>query len=71
MDGGSFLARVRKRFSDLPIVMLTSDEDDLLEIELVELGADAFVRKCDDVRVLVAWCSNLSSRALGRNVANA
>jgi len=71
MDGVTFLRQLRRQFNNLPVVMLTSDEDEILEIELVELGADAFVRKCDDVRVLVAWCSNLSSRKPGRQLVNA
>jgi CheY-like chemotaxis protein len=61
-DGAMFLRQLRYMGSKLPVLMVTSDEDRLLEMELVELGADAYVRKQEDIGVLLAWCKNLSSR---------
>jgi CheY-like chemotaxis protein len=61
MDGVTFLQNLRKTLPLLPVLMLTSDEDDLLQVELVELGANAFVRKQDDIKILIAWCNNLIS----------
>ncbi|MCB0325657.1 MAG: response regulator, partial [Bdellovibrionales bacterium] len=71
MDGGAFLEAVRRRVRGIPILMLTSDEDEQLEAELVAAGADAFVRKHDDVRVLLAWCSNLAARRSGEQSGHA
>lgn len=62
MDGVDFLARLREQERDIPVLMVTSDEDDLLQVELVELGASAFVHKREDVRVLLAWCKNLTMK---------
>ncbi len=60
MDGVELLRLVRKRYRELPVLLITSDDDTMLEVELVHLGADAFVRKHEDVRVLLAWCNNLT-----------
>ncbi len=62
MDGASFLKHLRDRSISTPVVMLTSDDDQLLEAELALLGADAFVRKQEDPRILLAWCNNLVNR---------
>ncbi len=59
MDGVAFLQQIRNLLPTIPVLMLTSDEDDLLQVELVELGANAFVRKQDDIKILIAWCNNL------------
>jgi CheY-like chemotaxis protein len=60
-DGPEFLKRFRKKQTGLPVLMLTSDDNKLLEAELALLGANAFVRKQDDPRILLAWCNNLTS----------
>lgn len=56
MNGKEFLARLRAdaRFRAVPVVMLTSDEDIEAEVGLLESGADAFVPKSKDPRVLCA-----------------
>ncbi len=61
-DGVSFFMELRKLGRRLPVLMVTSDDDAELEAELVSLGADAYVRKQEDVRVLLAWCRNLSRK---------
>jgi len=65
MDGGSFLKAIRNEAFTMPVLMLTSDDDRLLEAELALLGADAFVRKQEDPRILLAWCNNLVARSAG------
>lgn len=60
-DGPEFLKRFRRKQTGLPVLMLTSDDNKLLEAELALLGANAFVRKQDDPRILLAWCNNLTS----------
>ena len=62
MDGVEFLKSIKELSNVAPILMLTSDENSLLQAELALLGADAFVRKQDDPRVLLAWCFNLLAR---------
>lgn len=62
MDGVEFLKSIKEMANAAPILMLTSDENSLLQAELALLGADAFVRKQDDPRVLLAWCFNLLAR---------
>ncbi|MFN8390274.1 MAG: response regulator [Bdellovibrionota bacterium] len=61
MDGPAFVHELRKTDRSTPVCMLTSDSDQLLEAELALLGANAYVRKQDDPRVLVAWLQNLTS----------
>jgi len=59
VDGRSLLERLRKLQINTPAIMLTSDEDQLLEADLILLGANAYVRKSEDPRVLLAWVQNL------------
>lgn len=65
MDGSVFLRKLGEKTALIPVLMVTSDEDELLEVELVELGAAAFVHKREDVRVLLAWCKNLATKGGG------
>ncbi len=62
MDGVTFLRELRAAHPGIPVIMLTSDEERLLEAELALLGADAFVRKQEDPKILLAWCINLLTR---------
>lgn len=62
MDGGTFLKQLRAEHYSVPTLMLTSDDNQILEAELAMIGADAFVRKQDNPKLLVAWCHNLLSR---------
>ena len=62
MDGGTFLKQFKSMGLETPVLMLTSDDDKLLEAELALIGADAFVRKQEDPRILLAWCNNLVQR---------
>lgn len=59
MSGATFIRRMRSLGNRTPIVALTGDTDEGVEARLILLGASAFVRKQDDPRVLLAWCSSL------------
>ncbi len=61
-DGTVLLRTLRGRGISIPVMMLTSDENSVTEAEMVQLGADAYLRKQEDLRVLLAWCNNLSGR---------
>ena len=63
MDGPAFVKALKETSFSAPTLMLTSDDDKLLEAELVMLGAEAFVRKQQDPRILLAWCNNLLGRS--------
>lgn len=63
MDGATFLRELKEKRLDIPTLMLTSDDDSLLEVEIALLGADALVRKQEDPKILLAWCANLVRRA--------
>jgi CheY-like chemotaxis protein len=54
MNGREFLSRLKAdaRLRSIPIIMLTSDDDIDAEVQLLAEGADAFVSKAKDPRVL-------------------
>ena len=62
MNGKDFLQRVKsdQRFSSIPVVMLTSDEDVEAELSLLSSGAAAFLSKSKDPRVLSAQIQKLT-----------
>jgi len=62
IDGITFVSTLRSEKAYLPILMLTSDDNRILEVELALLGVDAFIKKQDDPRVLIAWINNLLTR---------
>ena len=61
LDGRGFLEGVRKSVKT-PVIILTSDDDSVVEADLVLLGANAYLRKNDDPRVLLAWTENLVAK---------
>lgn len=64
MNGGELLAQLKKdsRLSAIPVIMLTSDEDIDAELQLLAGGADAFVSKAKDPRVLTTQVRRLLKR---------
>jgi CheY-like chemotaxis protein len=64
MNGKEFVAKVKAdpRLSTIPVVMLTSDDDVEAELSLLDIGADAFVSKTRDPRVLCAQVKRLMER---------
>lgn len=63
MDGPTFVRSFREYDQKTPILMLTSDDDQEIEMELALHGVDSFLRKDENPRLLVAWCSNLLQRS--------
>lgn len=63
MNGEELLARIKRdeRFANIPVVMLTSDDGIDSELTLLGNGADAFVSKAKDPRVLVAQVRRLTA----------
>jgi len=56
IDGATVIRRVRLDVAlrDIPCLLLTADDDDSTELKMLEAGADAFVRKQDDLSVVLA-----------------
>lgn len=64
MNGFDFLKRLRSdpSFQRLPVIMLTSDNDIETEVKILGEGADAFVAKNKDPRILCAHIKRLLER---------
>jgi two-component system chemotaxis response regulator CheY len=64
MNGEELLGRIKRddRYKNIPVVMLTSDDGIDSELTLLGNGADAFVSKAKDPRVLVAQVRRLTAR---------
>ena len=75
MSGEEFLRKLRKELeiTNIPVVMLTSDMDVELEVQFLSNGADAFVTKNQDPRLLGAQVKRLikkfSKKAVGKEAA--
>lgn len=56
LDGASFIRRIRldSALRRVPCILLTADQGEQAELGALDSGADAFVHKSDDLRVLVA-----------------
>jgi len=65
MNGRELLTRLKndERFKEIPVIMLTSDDDVDAELQLLASGADAFVSKGKDPRVLTAQVRRLLRRS--------
>ncbi len=64
MNGFEFLKRMRgvERLQGTPVIMLTSDNDVETELTLIKSGADVFLTKTDDPRILCAHAQRLISQ---------
>ena len=64
MNGFEFVKRLRAEagWGDVPVVMLTSDDDVETELRLLGDGADAFIAKNEDPRVLCMHVKKLLQR---------
>lgn len=71
MNGRELLARIKRdaRLKAVPIIMLTSDEDLEAELDLLSQGAEAFVSKARDPRVLTAQLQRIVRRVGAREAA--
>lgn len=61
-DGRTCVRKWKQEKFLRPIVCMTSETNPLVEEELAILGVDAFVRKDENPRILVAWIQNLIFR---------
>jgi len=66
MDGMELLRRLRQR-SDLPVVFLTSKDDEIDELFGLKMGADDFIRKPFSQRLLVERVKAVLRRAQPRD----
>ncbi len=71
LNGAGMLKEIRTLpdFDNVPVIMLTSDNEAETEIALLDSGADAFVAKNEDPRILCAHVKRLVARNSDRRVA--
>ncbi|MCB0343610.1 MAG: response regulator [Bdellovibrionales bacterium] len=62
IDGIEFTVEIRKQGVTVPVLMLTSDDSERVDLDAAAGGADAIVRKCANPEVLLAWSQNLICR---------
>src|SRR5689334_15509044 len=65
MDGMELLRRLRQK-SDLPVIFLTSKDDEIDELFGLKMGADDFIRKPFSQRLLVERVKAVLRRASAR-----
>ena len=66
MDGMELLRRVRQT-SDLPVILLTSKEEEIDELFALKIGADDFIRKPFSQRLLVERVKAVLRRSGGKD----
>src|ERR1700741_2660891 len=66
MDGMELLRRIRQK-SDLPIIFLTSKDDEIDELFGLKMGADDFIKKPFSQRLLVERVKAVLRRATPRD----
>jgi two-component system, OmpR family, response regulator ChvI len=70
MDGMELLRRLRQK-SDLPVIFLTSKDEEIDELFGLKMGADDFITKPFSQRLLVERVKAVMRRAQGRDAAAA
>src|SRR5215212_4731510 len=70
MDGMELLRRIRQK-TDLPVIFLTSKDDEIDELFGLKMGADDFIRKPFSQRLLVERVRAVLRRASSREAAAA
>ncbi|RLQ89225.1 response regulator transcription factor [Notoacmeibacter ruber] len=70
MDGMELLRRLRQK-SDLPVIFLTSKDDEIDELFGLKMGADDFIKKPFSQRLLVERVKAVLRRAVAREAAAA
>jgi two-component system, OmpR family, response regulator ChvI len=70
MDGMELLRRLRQK-SDLPVIFLTSKDEEIDELFGLKMGADDFIRKPFSQRLLVERVKAILRRAGAKDTANA
>ena len=66
MDGMELLRRIRQK-TDLPVIILTSKDDEIDELFGLKMGADDFVKKPFSQRLLVERVKAVLRRAVARD----
>ena len=61
LSGPEFVLRAKRQGCTTPFVILTNSECRNIEAEMILLGASAFIRKSDDLSILLAWCQRLAA----------
>ena len=69
MDGMELLRRLRQQ-SDMPVIFLTSKEEEIDELFGLKMGADDFIRKPFSQRLLVERVKTLLRRSTSKDGAN-
>jgi two-component system response regulator ChvI len=69
MDGMEMLRRLRQK-SDMPVIFLTSKEEEIDELFGLKMGADDFIRKPFSQRLLVERVKTLLRRSTTKDGAN-
>ncbi len=71
MSGQEFTAKFKKSaaLSRIPLIILSSDEDLETELQLIALGADVYLSKNQDPRLLCTHVKSLAGKASGREAA--
>ena len=69
MDGMELLRRLRQK-SDMPVIFLTSKEEEIDELFGLKMGADDFIRKPFSQRLLVERVKTLLRRSTTKDGAN-
>jgi two-component system, OmpR family, response regulator ChvI len=67
MDGMELLRRIRQK-TDLPVIFLTSKDDEIDELFGLKMGADDFIKKPFSQRLLVERVKAVLRRAAARDV---
>lgn len=64
MNGTAFLTALREnpRYEHLPVIILTSDDDIELKLKLIAAGADAYLTKNEDPRLLCVQSKRLIAK---------
>jgi two-component system response regulator ChvI len=70
MDGMELLRRLRQS-SDMPVILLTSKEEEIDELFALKIGADDFIRKPFSQRLLVERVKVILRRAMPKDSHNA
>lgn len=65
---GYYLCKEIRKFSDVPIIVVTSRDNELDELMSMNLGADDFVTKPYNTQILLARISSLLKRTYGSPV---
>lgn len=62
MNGVEFVTALRKISKDVPVIMLTSDSDVEMHLKMVAVGADAYLTKDSDPRLLLSYARKLGTK---------